>query len=218
VAHEINNPLAVIRGNAELLQDELPTASEEREEVEAIMVEVGRIERIVSNLRVFSHSGLQQVTRFSLGRVLDDILDQIGHQIALEPFRVVRGYWGADVEIEGDQEQLRQVFTNLIVNGLQAMDGGGVLTLHISRDETGQQATVTITDSGGGIAPEHLEKLFTPFFTTKAHGTGLGLAVSYGIVKDHGGDIRVESEAGRGATFIVLLPLRQTPTRGGSHD
>jgi two-component system NtrC family sensor kinase len=122
------------------------------------------------------------------------------------------------VEIEGDQDQLRQVFTNLIVNGLQAMDGGGVLTLHISRDETGEQATVTITDSGCGIAPEHLEKLFTPFFTTKAHGTGLGLAVSYGIVKDHGGDIRVESEAGRGATFIVGVPLRQTPARGGSDD
>jgi two-component system NtrC family sensor kinase len=182
------------------------------------MVEVGRIERIVSNLRVFSRSGIQQVTRFSLGRVLDDILDQIGHQIALEPFRVVRSYWGADVEIEGDQEQLRQVFTNLIVNGLQAMVVGGVLTLHISRDETGQQATVTITDSGCGIVPEHLEKLFTPFFTTKAHGTGLGLAVSYGIVKDHGGDIRVESEAGRGATFIVVVPLRQTPVRGGSDD
>ena len=209
VAHEINNPLAVIRGNAELLQDELPAASEEREEVEAIMVEVGRIERIVNNLRVFSRSGIQQVTRFSLGGLLDDILDQIGHQIALEPFQVVRGYWGGDIEIEGDQDQLRQVFTNLIVNGLQAMDAGGVLALDMSRDETGEQVSITVTDSGCGILPEHLEKLFTPFFTTKPRGTGLGLAVSYGIVKDHGGDILVESREKDGAIFTVLLPLRQ---------
>jgi len=216
VAHEINNPLAVIRGNAELLQDEIPAPSEEREEVEAIMVEVGRIERIVSNLRVFSRSGQQRVSRFSLGVLLDDILDQIGHQIALEPFRIVRGYWGADVEIEGDQDQLRQVFTNLIINGLQAMEGGGTLTLGLSRDEDGRQVRVTVSDSGSGILAEHLEKLFTPFFSTKARGTGLGLAVSYGIVKDHGGDIRVESVAGQGSAFIVLLPAQNTPGAGGS--
>jgi two-component system NtrC family sensor kinase len=218
VAHEINNPLAVIRGNAELLQDEIPAPSEEREEVEAIMVEVGRIERIVSNLRVFSRSGLQRVSRFSLGQLLDDILDQIGHQIALEPFRIVRAYWGRDVEIEGDQDQLRQVFTNLILNGLQAMEGGGVLTLDLSPDQEGASVSVRIADCGSGIPPEHLEKLFTPFFSTKARGTGLGLAVSYGIVKDHGGEIRVASKPGQGAEFTVCLPLRQTADTGGSND
>ena len=209
VAHEINNPLAVIRGNAELLQDEIPAASEEREEVEAIMVEVGRIERIVSNLRVFSRSGLQRVTRFSLGGLLDEILDQIGHQIALEPFRIVRGYWGRDVEIEGDRDQLRQVFTNLVINGLQAMEGGGVLTFDLSRDQAGKQVSITVTDSGCGILPEHLEKLFTPFFSTKPRGTGLGLAVSYGIIRDHGGQIRVSGQQGEGAVFTVILPFLQ---------
>ena len=209
VAHEINNPLAVIRGNAELLQDEIPAPSEEREEVEAIMVEVARIERIVSNLRVFSRSGMKRVTRFSPGGLLDDILVQVGHQIALEPFRIVREYRGKDLEIEGDQDQLRQVFTNLIINGLQAMEGGGVLMLDLSLDSDGTSAGIRIADSGCGIPPEHLEKLFTPFFSTKPRGTGLGLAVSYGIVKDHGGEIRVESGAGSGATFTVLLPLLQ---------
>jgi two-component system NtrC family sensor kinase len=211
VAHEINNPLAVIRGNAELLQDELPESSEEREEVEAIMVEVGRIERIVSNLRVFSRSGMQRVTRFSLGELLDDILDQIGHQISLEPFRVIRGYWGRDMEIEGDRDQLRQVFTNLIINGLQAMEGGGVLTLDLLR-EPEVHAEIRISDCGCGIPPEHLEKLFTPFFSTKPRGTGLGLAVSYGIIKDHGGEIRVVNNPDRGATFTVLLPPTQSGT------
>jgi two-component system NtrC family sensor kinase len=214
VAHEINNPLAVIRGNAELLQDEIPAPSEERDEVEAIMVEVGRIERIVSNLRVFSRSGLQRVTRFSLGGLLDDILDQIGHQIALEPFRIVRGYWGRDVEIEGDRDQLRQVFTNLIINGLQAMDGGGTLVLDLLPDQAGCSAEIRIADSGCGIPTEQMEKLFTPFFTTKPRGTGLGLAVSYGIVKDHGGDIRVASQPGQGSEFTVLLPVRHSTAHG----
>ncbi|MBC8017777.1 MAG: cache domain-containing protein [Verrucomicrobia bacterium] len=209
VAHEINNPLAVIRGNAELLQDEIPAPSEEREEVEAIMVEVGRIERIVNNLRVFSRSGLKRITTFSLGGLLDEILDQVGHQIALEPFRIERAYWGRDVAIEGDKDQIRQVFTNLIVNGLQAMDEGGVLMLDLSRDETGKLVSVTVADSGRGIMPEHLEKLFTPFFTTKPRGTGLGLAVSYGIVKDHGGEIRVSGQQGEGAVFTVILPFLQ---------
>jgi two-component system, NtrC family, sensor kinase len=214
VAHEINNPLAVIRGNAELLQDEIPAPSEEREEVEAIMAEVGRIERIVSNLRVFSRSGMQRVTRFSLGELLDGILDQIGHQIALEPFRIVRGYWGADVEVEGDRDQLRQVFTNLVVNGLQAMEGGGVLALDLLPDQAGRTVEIRVADSGCGIPPKNLDKLFTPFFSTKPNGTGLGLAVSYGIVKDHGGDIRVVSAPGLGAEFIVVLPVRQPPGRG----
>jgi len=206
VAHEINNPLAVIRGNAELLQDEIPSPSEERDEVEAIMVEVGRIERIVNNLRVFSRSGMKRITCFSLGELLDSIIDQIGHQIPLESCRIERSYWGRDIEIEADQDQLRQVFTNLIVNGLQAMNGGGILALDIGADETGKQISITVADSGPGIKPEHLEKLFTPFFTTKPRGTGLGLAVSYGIVCDHGGEIRVASTEGVGTVFTVIVP------------
>jgi two-component system NtrC family sensor kinase len=113
------------------------------------------------------------------------------------------------VEVEGDRDQLRQVFTNLVINGLQAMEGGGVLSLDMSRDEDGGQVCVTVTDSGSGILPEHLEKLFTPFFSTRPRGTGLGLAVSYGIVKDHGGEIQVENREKDGAIFTVRLPLRQ---------
>ena len=209
VAHEINNPLAIIRGNTELLQDELPEGAEEREEVEAIMQEIGRIERIVNNLRVFSRSGIKRISRFSLGSLLDSILDQVGHQIPLETYRIAREYRGKDLEIEGDQDQIRQVLTNLIINGLQAMQGGGILTLDLFRDDAGESVCVTVKDSGSGINPEHLEKLFTPFFSTKPRGTGLGLAVSYGIVSDHGGEIQVESQAGQCATFSVKLPVHQ---------
>jgi two-component system NtrC family sensor kinase len=213
VAHEINNPLTVIRGNAELLQSSIPPGDEDREEVDAIVEEAGRIERIVGNLRVFSRSGLQRVEEFSLGGLLDDILDRIGHQVALERYRIVRGYWGKDVSMEGDRDQLRQVFTNLIINGLQSMPEGGGLEVDLERCPDRENVRVTIRDHGCGIEPEEMERLFTPFYTTKPRGTGLGLAVSYGIVGDHGGEIRVESSPAAGAAFFVVLPLRQHTAR-----
>lgn len=215
VAHEINNPLAVIRGNAELLQTSIPNDSEDREEVDAIVEETIRISRIVNNLRAFSRNGMQRVSRFSLGGLLDGILDQIGHQIPLERYRVVRSYWGRDVTMEGDEDQLRQVFTNLIVNGLQAMPEGGELTVNAAPEGTEGWVCVTVRDQGGGIREEDMGRLFTPFFSTKLQGTGLGLAVSYGIVSDHGGEIKVSSSAGQGAVFKVLLPINQSMRASG---
>jgi two-component system NtrC family sensor kinase len=209
VAHEINNPLAVIRGNAELLQSAIPEDTENREEADAIVEEAIRIERIVNNLRVFSRNGMKHVSTFSLGKMLDSILNQIGHQIPLNRYRMMRDYRERDVEIGGDRDQLRQVFTNLIINGLQAMPDGGELVVSTDPDQAGQQVKVTVRDNGCGIEDKDKERLFSPFFSTKAHGTGLGLAVSYGIVRDHGGDIRFESRVGEGTTFMVLLPLRQ---------
>lgn len=209
VAHEINNPLAIIRGNAELLQSAIPPEREEREEVDAIIDEAVRIGRIVANLRTFSRSGLRQVESFSLGALLDQILDQLGHQVALERYRLERRYWGRDVVIEGDRDQLRQVFTNLVLNGLQAMPQGGELGVDLEPCGDGELVRVRVWDQGCGIPLGDMEKLFTPFFTTKPQGTGLGLAVSYGIVRDHGGEIRVESGEGTGAEFVVILPLRQ---------
>lgn len=209
VAHEINNPLAVIRGNAELLQSAIPLSDENREEVDAIVEEAVRIGRIVNNLLVFSRSGLQRSSIFSLGCLLDSILDQIGHQIPLERYRVTRGYWGRDEQIEGDEDQLRQVFTNLIANGLQAMPDGGELAVNVELDPLTDRVSVIVQDHGDGIREEDLDKLFTPFFSTKPLGTGLGLAVSYGIASDHGGEILVKSEPGAGSSFTVVLPLRQ---------
>lgn len=207
VAHEINNPLAIIRGNTELLQDEIPQESDAQEEVEAIMVEIDRIERIVGNLRVFSKRESLQPHSFDIRRLLDSILDQIGHQVPLERYCIERRYREREIVLVGDGERLRQVFTNLVLNGLQAMPEGGRLVMEASVAEDGRTASVTVADSGSGIKPEHLEQIFTPFFTTKARGTGLGLAVSYGIVTDHGGEIRVESREGAGTTFTVLLPM-----------
>ena len=211
VAHEINNPLAIIRGNAELLEMSTRLNDSDQSEVETIIRQVGRVERIVSNLLTFARTKKKVIRTFHIEALLDEILDQIGHQIPLDTFRIDRKYTATEGDgFEGDEDQLRQVFTNLVVNALQAMEQGGTLTVSSEIDRETGQYSVTIGDSGPGISAEIIEKLFTPFFTTRPKGTGLGLAVSYGIVKDHGGEIRVESEPGQGATFIVLLPLQQT--------
>lgn len=209
VAHEINNPLAIIRGNAELLEMSSRLNDSDQSEVETIIQQVGRVELIVSNLLTFARTKQKNLQPCNIEELLDDILDQIGHQIPLDTFHVERKYQTADSTVEADADQLRQIFTNLIVNGLQAMEAGGTLSVSSAVDREARCCSVTISDNGSGISADVQKKLFTPFFTTKSRGTGLGLAVSYGIVKDHGGEIRVESEPGEGATFIITLPLEQ---------
>ncbi|MFA7404072.1 MAG: ATP-binding protein [Pelobacteraceae bacterium] len=209
VAHEINNPLAIIRGNAELLEMSERLNDSDQSEVATIIRHVGRVEHIVSNLLTFARTTKKVIRPFQIETLLDDILVEVGHRIPLESYRIERQYLSVGSNIEADDDQLRQVFTNLIVNGLQAMETGGTLTVSTVIDQETGRCSVTIGDSGSGISADVQKKLFTPFFTTKPKGTGLGLAVSYGIVTDHGGDIKVESEPGKGATFKVLLPLRQ---------
>ncbi len=203
VAHEINNPLAIIRGNAELLQMETADSTDSQEEVGEILTQVGRINRIVGSLLTLARQERRQLTRFPLVALLDEIIDQIGHQIPLEDCTVLRDY-RQPILLEADREQLRQVFTNLIVNGLQAMEGRGQLTVSGEADHDGT-CVITVADTGPGIAPEQRERLFTPFFTTKQNGTGLGLAVSWGIIRNHGGTIQVISAPGSGARFVVTL-------------
>ncbi len=212
VAHEINNPLAIIRGNAELLEMSPHLESSDRSEVATIIRQVGRVERIVSNLLTFARTRKKIIRPFRIIPLINDILDQIGHQIPLAPFRIERSFPPDDgLQLEGDEDQFRQVFTNLMVNALQAMGSGGVLTIRVEGNPQGESCLVTISDTGTGIAEENRHQLFTPFFTTKAKGTGLGLAVSYGIVTDHGGTITVTESGGEGATFVVEIPLRQLP-------
>lgn len=201
VAHEINNPLAIIRGNAELLL----MNEEESEEAETILRQSGRMERIVSNLLTFARGGELHLGTVYPAQLLDDILAGIGHQIPLEHYTVHCQHHAPAAMVIGDEDQLRQVFINLISNALQVMPGGGDLT--IDSDVTSAGACrVTIIDSGPGISDAALEKLFTPFYSTRRGGTGLGLAISYAIIRDHGGSISAENIPGRGAAFTVLLP------------
>jgi two-component system, NtrC family, sensor kinase len=205
VAHEINTPLAIIRGNTEVLDMCLPTGHPNREEVDIISQQTERMAKIVGNLLAFARQKSLDRRQVTIHQVLDDILSQIGHQVSLERIAVEREYAPDLGAIKGDADQLRQVFSNLILNATQAMKEGGTLTLVTESLGAGAGCAVVIADTGPGIPPEHLEKIFTPFFTTKDSGTGLGLSVSYGIVKDHGGDIQVASSTS-GTRFRIVLP------------
>lgn len=220
VAHEINNPMAIIRGNAELLQMAIPIESPIREEVDTIARQVGRVERIVASLLQFARRERKYLARTDLNPMLEEILAQLGHQVPLAGI-VVRKELARELpQVSGDADQLRQVFTNLILNAVQSMPGGGVLTITTEEDNPSESCAVTVGDTGKGIEPEILEQIFNPFFTTRAKGTGLGLSVSYGIVKDHGGKIEVTSKSGAGSLFRVSLPMAE-PGAGrkenGSH-
>jgi two-component system, NtrC family, sensor kinase len=206
VAHEINNPLAIIRGNAELLQMSMLPEADEQEEVGEILTQVGRINRITSSLLNLARQKRLELSRFDLSELLDQILDQIGHQTPLGNCLIERAYAVNPIMIEGDREQLCQVFTNIVLNGLQAMNGAGRLALSTAPG-AGGTCSITVADSGPGIAPDKQEHLFSPFFTTRKNGTGLGLAVSYGIVRNHGGSIEVHSAPGRGSEFVITLPV-----------
>jgi len=206
VAHEINNPMAIIRGNTELLQLSVPEDASNREEVDTIFQQVKRVERIVSNLQKFARREQREMGPVRLNDLLHEIVAQIRHQVPLDGIKVVENYSRAVEVVEGDGDQLRQVFTNLVLNGVQAMPEGGVLTLRSAAVPEAELYEVRVSDTGVGIVAENMSQLFNPFFTTKRSGTGLGLSVSYGIIREHGGSIDVESVPGSGSTFSVVLP------------
>jgi two-component system NtrC family sensor kinase len=207
VAHEINNPMAIIRGNAELLLMELPQGHPSREEAEIISRQVVRVKGIVGQLLSFAHQQPKIVKRVAVHPILEEILQQARHHVPLAGIEVRRELAATVIAVDADEDQLRQVFTNLIINAVQAMGDGGVLTVRTSPGGGAGSCLIEIEDTGSGIPPEQVKDIFSPFFTTKQGGTGLGLSVSYGIIRDHGGTIAVRSEPGCGAVFTVTLPL-----------
>jgi two-component system NtrC family sensor kinase len=212
VAHEINNPLAIIRGNVELLQMSIPVDADNREEADTIYQQVGRMERIVANLLSFARQQQKELGQLDLNHTLHEIISQVGHQAPLTGIAVTEQYSTDLPPLAGDEGQLRQVFTNLILNALQAMPDGGTLTVTTTLGALADNCTVIIADTGVGIPVERQQEIFNPFFTTKANGTGLGLSVSYGIVQEHGGTITVQSVPQQGTAFAVTLPLCQSPS------
>jgi signal transduction histidine kinase len=183
-----------------------------REDLGHLMVEskegIKRIKQIVQNLKDFSHVEMNEAWHFSdLHQGLDSTLNLVSNEIRYKA-DVLREY-GELPEVECLSSQLNQVFMNLLVNAAHAIEERGTITL--CSGVQGDEVWVEISDTGKGIAREHLKKIFDPFFTTKpvGKGTGLGLSLSYGIVKRHHGRIEVESEMGRGSTFRVWLPVKQ---------
>src|SRR2546426_603890 len=213
IAHEINNPLTSVLGFASYLAEQVPHGQPMREELDLIQEEAGRARDIVRDLLHFSRQRefIPQIT--DLNAVLEQTLSMVRRQGALDAITLHEEYASDLAPVEVDVPRIKQVFLNLINNAVYVMkDSGGSLTIRSRAN--GDMVQVEVTDTGTGIAAEHLDRIFEPFFTTKPEvsGTGLGLSVSLGIVQSHGGTIEVQSELGRGSTFTVKLPAKPGAT------
>jgi signal transduction histidine kinase len=212
VAHEINNPLTVILGNSQLLLGQLAEDSPEHRRATSIETEAHRAGKIVRDLLDFSRRREPVRAPLSLHEVLERSLDLIRPKLKTAGVEVERVFNVGLPPIVGDRDQLTQVFVNMIANAIDAMDGGGSLIVEtgLQQGEDGRAMVgVSFSDTGHGISPEQIERIFEPFYTTKAEGrgTGLGLSVSLGIVRSHGGTIDIESKPGLGTTVRIRLPL-----------
>jgi two-component system, NtrC family, sensor kinase len=210
VAHEVNTPLAGISSYSQMLMQQIPDNDPRRQLLEKIHRQTSRASSIVNNLLNFSRVTEARYAPVDLKRVIDDTIQLLEAQLRNTEIEVVRSYADELPPAFGDGPKLQQVLMNLILNARDAMPQGG--RLEISTEAVEDSVVIEVCDTGLGIAPEHLAKIYDPFFTTKqiGKGTGLGLAVSYGIISDHGGHIDVESNLGEGTRFRITLPLAST--------
>jgi len=207
ITHEIRNPLNSLGLNAELLAEELePGASAEaRALLGAITREVDRLNAVAEEYLRFARLPRPVMSREDLNEILGGLVDFVTPEMAAAGVTVKRDLSRDLPPVWADEGQLRAVFLNLLRNSREAMAGGGTISVRTGRTADGG-AEVTVSDTGSGIPPEQLERIFDPFFSTKSGGTGLGLAFTLQVVREHGGTIRCQSEVGRGTTFSVNLP------------
>jgi PAS domain S-box-containing protein len=217
IAHEIRNPLGSIELFASLLKKDVEADEEKFKLVEHIRSGVKNMDRIISTLLLYAKSPRPSQQKCDIHQLLNTLLTGSSDIVIPDNIKILRNFEENNAWVNGDQELLKQVFSNLIRNAIQAMPHGGELDLNTKKvsapsnlSETGndhrQFITITVSDTGQGIPPDHLVKIFNPFFSTKDKGTGLGLSISHNIIKAHQGTIDAESEEGRQTTFIVKLP------------
>ena len=209
VAHEINNPLGGILLFGGLLLEDLDFSDPHRPDVDRIVQEARRCKEIVNSLLDFAHQRRRYQEPVDLNAALEQCMGLLGGKALFHNIRVHRELAPDLPLVVGNPSQIKQVFTNIVTNAVDAMDGEGDLTLRSGCDPDGAHVWVSFTDTGPGMPPAVRARIFEPFFTTKepGKGTGLGLSLSYNIMRMHQGDIRVESEPGRGTTFTVVFPL-----------
>ena len=218
VAHEINTPLTGVSSYTQMLLGMLADTDPKHALLQKIRRQTDRATGIVNNLLNFSRTGgVTDFAEVDLNRVLDDTLQLLEPQLRHSRIELEREYARDLPRVHGNPGKLQQVFTNLLLNARDAIPDGGRVTLRTAADER-DSVTVEVADTGIGIAPENVARIYDPFFTTKGvgRGTGLGLAVSYGIVQEHSGHISVESEPGRGTTFRITLPTARARLQAAS--
>ncbi len=225
LAHEIGTPLNVIMGRAEFMLRKMSAEDPLRQNLESIIAQIERITRIVQQLLSFSRPKPLQVEPVQLIPLLQGILSFLEYHIQGQDIKATLDCEQNLPEILADRDQIQQVFFNIILNAIQAMDQGGSLTIRVSQTIVrekrvdpvkDQYLKIEVADTGSGIPQDKLSKVFDPFFSTKevGKGSGLGLTVSYELVKRHGGWIDVKSRVGEGSVFTVYLPLRSLQAKG----
>jgi two-component system, NtrC family, sensor kinase len=207
VAHEVNTPLAVISSYAQMLRKEMSPEDWRHRLLDKIAKQTFRASDIVNNLLNFSRTNATEFTEVDIHRVITDTVALLEHQLKSSRVRVEQELRAECPITIGNAGKLQQVFLNLFVNARDAMPEGG--ELRIVTETMSSKIEIIVQDTGMGISPENIKKVYDPFFTTKApgKGTGLGLSVSYGIVQEHSGTISVDSKPGLGTSFRLELPL-----------
>ena len=212
LAHEVNNPLMIISGNAQLSLMGNSSSGEEKRTLEIIVKECQRAKEVIRRVLRFARPSKGEVKEVKIKDSIESIVTILEKQFLLgSNVQIKRQFLDNEPLIEIDEQQMQEVFMNLLNNAKESMPHGGDITIITSIE--GDFLKVDFKDTGIGISEEVITKIMEPFFTTKETGTGIGLSVCYGIVKAHDGDIKVESELGKGTTVMVLLPLMEK-TRG----
>ena len=207
VAHEVRNPLSSIKGLALLLKGKFSRESREFETTGLLIQEVERMNRTISELLSFARPASLDLQQVDVQELLSETLELVAADMASEHIHTSLHCERNLPPVSADRDRLSQVFINIMLNGVQAMEHGGTLEITARKSGSGKRIKLQFRDSGKGIQPEQLSQVFFPYFTTKKEGTGIGLAISQKIIVDHGGSIRVESEPGRGTTVFVDLPV-----------
>ncbi len=228
VAHEINNPLQSMEGCLTLIVEEM-SGRRRQDRIERYMSiledEIGRISAILHRLRGFYRPARDEWRPTDVNAILEDVLALSDKQLQHGQIIVEKAFDGSLLPIQANPDLLKQVFLNLVLNAADAMPEGGTLHVRTAMDRAGLEAfaipqpvvRIEFRDTGMGIPPEAQKRIFEPFFTLKAKGSGLGLFISYKIITSHHGQISVQSREGEGATFTILLPVEQPPIEEDEH-
>ncbi len=217
IAHELNNPLqGIITFSHLLLEDDVCDDATTRFSLEKIVGQANRCRDIIRGLLDFSRQRKPVKALCDVNEVLHECVSLVEHQALFHNIHVIKYFQGDLPMAVIDHAQIERVFINMIINAAEAMEGSGHLTISTRCNPENEHLEIALSDTGPGISDENIKKIFDPFFTTKdvGHGTGLGLAISYGIVRGHKGTILVDSEVGRGTTFIVRLPVKANGDNG----
>jgi signal transduction histidine kinase len=223
LAHELNNPIGIMSSRIEvMLMEGEALPGHVREDLEVLHRQTQRVARITHGLLTFARTSAGEREPVDLNHIVRETLLLAETQITKRGVKVTVDLAPDLPAILGDADTLQQVMLNLVTNARDAVESGGEIRIATSRRERDHRIELVVADSGRGIAPEDLARIFDPFFTTKSEGTGLGLSLTHGIVREHGGTIDVESSPGRGTRFVLVFPVwggrlgpPQAPRRSG---